>query len=626
MISTFFGLGRLSLAKVSLNYKFELSFLVGFTIFILATSFGYQFGWSLRWVAGILEFVGLFSASWIVYRKIMLASASGFSDVRFKSSSVILSIASVFLFIPSLVGGLALRVFQGNHWDYLSYQGIAQSISRYSFKTLLTGPSTGLALKDPITILATSSLHARPNVEIVLAALAAPFHLSILDNTYVFSIGLVIVLAFTMSFFAQNFLEVKVKYGLIVQTAFIALFVTGFWGQYLLDINALSALAVIPIYVGIFATISIYFKFFRFELAIILGLFEVTAALIYPEASAFLVPFFGLQIAVLVWFKRKKLNWKISRDFTAYQVITISLLFLSAYKPIQFAISQIHFASSKASAPWGNYFQAYLGGNDGLVGIHLGDLLRTFPLGVLGEYFLTPNHAHWNKLIYVISIVLTILTYISITLIIYRSRREYIKNVEFLFPLTLFLISLPLLYFKSTLWVAGKSFSFLVPILFLFIFYLTLTGLLNSHHKQKILITLVSLIWAVSQLGFGISRISNSSSGIVHNFPAYPAAQVSTMKSNQDWFLNTDFIKKSCSVVRIDMVDPFQNYYVEMKLNEKNVLWWDANPINTYFGNGSNVGTMKAKSGNNSCTLRNVENHAKYRFEFIKLRRKVISN
>jgi hypothetical protein len=112
----------------------------------------------------------------------------------------------------------------------------------------------------------------------------------------------------------------------------------------------------------------------------------------------------------------------------------------------------------------------------------------------------------------------------------------------------------------------------------------------------------------------------------VHNFPAYPAAQVSTMKSNQDWFLNTDDIKKSCSMAKLNIVDPFQNYYVEMKLNEKNVLWWDANPINTYFGNGSNVGTMKAKSGNNSCTLRNVENHAKYRFEFIKLRRKVISN
>ena len=616
MISTFFGLGRLSLAKVSLNYKFELSFLVGFTIFILATSFGYQFGWSLRWVAGILEFVGLFSASWIVYRKIMLASASGFSDVRFKSSSVILSIASVFLFIPSLVGGLALRVFQGNHWDYLSYQGIAQSISRYSFKTLLTGPSTGLALKDPITILATSSLHARPNVEIVLAALAAPFHLSILDNTYVFSIGLVIVLAFTMSFFAQNFLEVKVKYGLIVQTAFIALFVTGFWGQYLLDINALSALAAIPIYVGIFATISIYFKFFRFELAIILGLFEVTAALIYPEASAFLVPFFGLQIAVLVWFKRKKLNWKISRDFTAYQVITISLLFLSAYKPIQFAISQIHFASSKASAPWGNYFQAYLGGNDGLVGIHLGDLLRTFPLGMLGEYFLAPSHLNLSNLRDILSLLLTLLTYVSLAIVIFGSRRDWLKKAEFTIPLTLFLIFLPVVYFKSTLWVAGKGFSYLAPMVFLFIFYLCVIAFQNSHKIQKYVPVAIALIWIVSQAGFGFSRTLNSPSGIVHNFPAYPAAQVSTMKSNQDWFLNTDFIKKSCSVVKIDIVDPFQNYYVEMKLNEKNVLWWDANPINTYFGNGSNLGRMQKINANNICSIQNLRKDSLSLYKF----------
>ena len=616
MISTFFGLGKLSLAKVSIQHKFELSFLVGCGIFIILTSFGYQLGFSLRWVSGFLEALGVFVTAWNIYKRLLWNIYSWRLNLKFKSSSIIIFVASVFLFIPSFVGGIALRVFQGNHWDYLSYEGIAQSISRYSFKTLLAGPGTGLALKDPVTILASSSLHARPNVEILLASIAAPLHLSILDNTYIFFVGLIILLALTMSYFAQHFLAFKFKYFLEVQTSLIALFVLGFWGQYFIDINALSALAAIPFLLALCAVMSIYFESARAELLLILTLFEVTAVLIYPEASAFLIPFFGAQIVVLIWRRRKELNWIFYRRFLLSQVGVLTLLLLSAYKPIDFIVSQIHVASSKASAPWGSYFQAYLGGNNGLTGIHAPDLIRTFPLGILGEYFLAPSHLNLSNLRDVLSLLLTLLTYITLAIVIFRSRREWLKKAEFTIPLSLFLIFLPLVYFKSTLWVAGKGFSYLAPMVFLFIFYLFVIAFQNSHKIQKYVLVAVALVWIVSQAGFGFSRILNSPSGIVHNFPAYPAAQVSTMKSKQDWFLNTEFMDKSCSAIRVKILDPFQTYYVEMKLNEKNLLWWSSLPINSYFGSGSNLGNMQQINAKYLCLIQNLQKSATATYKF----------
>ena len=68
---------------------------------------------------------------------------------------------------------------------------------------------------------------------------------------------------------------------------------------------------------------------------------------------------------------------------------------------------------------------------------------------------------------------------------------------------------------------------------------------------------------------------------------------------------------EQCDVVELNVVEPFQNYYLQMKLNEIEAVWYDKNPINSYFGVGSMVGQMEEKHSKNLCHLVNEGNDYK---------------
>jgi hypothetical protein len=160
----------------------------------------------------------------------------------------------------------------------------------------------------------------------------------------------------------------------------------------------------------------------------------------------------------------------------------------------------------------------------------------------------------------------------------------------------------------STLWVTGKSITFLIPlVIIVFAFFLIDLKKINSSFFRYFVILFV-YSWILSQLVFGFTRVQGVyTSGVPHSYPPYISIQDITLKSKQNWILKKDLIQQaSCDVYEIDIDQPFQRHYIQMYLTEMNVKWFDKNLLNSYFGNGNNIGYMPSISGDQRCLFKNV--------------------
>jgi len=57
--------------------------------------------------------------------------------------------------------------------------------------------------------------------------------------------------------------------------------------------------------------------------------------------------------------------------------------------------------------------------------------------------------------------------------------------------------------------------------------------------------------------------------------------------------------------VELRIQEPFQRFFLQMKLNEFEIPWYDVSPINTYFGAGSDIGQMEKIASDQLCKLTN---------------------
>lgn len=615
---TFYGIGKLLLHRSDIDSRFEANFLIGFASYTVIVSFGYQLGIPINYLGVVLSGVGICATIFLkrLIPKIgkFVKRGNNFSKLL-SNKNLLFMIPFGFFFISDLIGGLAIRIFQGNHWDYLSYEGIAESISRYSYSELMSGSRNGLTLRDPVTILASNSLQARPNVEIVLASLAKTFDMSILDNTYVFMLVLVTLMALAMSFLTKLLNKDFFAHRTKLRMFFIILFTIGFWGQYLLDIDAISSLSAASLYVFLFGLLLLFFKKPTLFKGYCVGLIEIALMLLYPEGCVFLTPFYGLQIIILLWIYRKQLKSKFWVLFIGTQMSAFLLLSLSAYKPLSFAFNQLSFAGTKASAPWANYFDDYLWGSSGLADRNSIGRLVNVPMGLTGQYFISPRVNVSLSLLELLKWGWALLTIGVFFLVLLVSKQE-LKKISFLsIPLSIMVVIVPIVALKSTLWVAGKGITYLLPTCFVFFLFLFERSWDSKSKKIQSILLIFIIGWAMSQVYFAFTRIENSQSGIVHTNPPYPSIQLVNMKSSQDWNFNFHDIKKTCSGINLKIEDRFREYYVEMKLDELRIPWSSEFDVNSYFGIGSNLGMMRRIKTDKTCVIQDTSHNNVLRFQ-----------
>jgi hypothetical protein len=459
---------------------------------------------------------------------------------------------AVFVFLvesPLKVGGYNLRVFQGNHWDQLSYVGISQSLSRYRLHDLASGYEMSLHVKDPVSIIAMNSLKSRPNVELLYSTMISPLKLSVIDFAYSFQLVLLAVLLATIIGFVKHFIDVELTVGRIFVIRMLSVaFICGFWGQYLLDLNAWSSLSVGPIIMFLFVVCDKWSNTSDVATGLLLISTLVSLTLLYPEAMIFIAPFLALYFSIRIQ-QLRKVNLKQVFKSSIILSISVVILAISYYKPLEFGFQQLKFGNSNSSENWGAYFQAFFVGQDGRLGGPSGILMYSVPMAISGMYFLAPQSLGAMSFPNTLQNIWVVVA--SISLVLFAITTAFKKRKEAIFLAFLpAAIIVPLVAKFSTVWVAGKAVNYLIALLFSLVVIMILEIEIKRGSIKYVCMIVITTGWAMTQFAFAIDRIQSVQEfGIPHK-PPYISIQDNSLKMNQDWSIKKAQFKE-CSVVEV---------------------------------------------------------------------------
>ncbi len=164
-------------------------------------------------------------------------------DVEVRSAlgvAASLSILTLATLTPAWVGGSAFTAFQGNPYDMLNYEGMAYSYAAHPFADIAAMvPGDALSRTGSFALDAKTELGIRPAVSIVLAAIYRPFFTSTVDAAYPYMAALLSLTWFSIALLVAECFGASLLVGGGVAFCFVA----GFFGQYVMDIDAWGQIA-----------------------------------------------------------------------------------------------------------------------------------------------------------------------------------------------------------------------------------------------------------------------------------------------------------------------------------------------------------------------------------------------
>src|SRR5262249_34997782 len=143
--------------------------------------------------------------------------------------------------LPHVVGGPNFAIFQANRHDAINYLSKAVSYGRYTYAELLAFRRDPPAPIAPV-LFGAEELEARPAVSILYAGIYKLLGGGLLRHAYDYCVALQLNLYFSVVAMMLALFPHRPIAGHVVSVAFA----TGFFGQYLLDINAWSELLAVP--------------------------------------------------------------------------------------------------------------------------------------------------------------------------------------------------------------------------------------------------------------------------------------------------------------------------------------------------------------------------------------------
>jgi hypothetical protein len=305
-------------------------------------------------------------------------------------------IGSIILLSPKFIGGNQFGVFQGNAWDTFGYVNSATVYSRMSYNEIMKSADSDI-LVNPLIAYAKENLHLRPSVHILYAVTGQIFSNSYHLLYYTFLIFLLSQIIFTIIFFLINIFPDK-KY-LIIGICSLAL-PLGFYGQYILDINAWSQISSISICSLIVFSSIIFLVRYQDIILNSIGIIKILLFLIlinsfglylYPENFLFhTATLFAVLFIYFIYCIIKKINF-----FPIFIVLISSLLgffsgFIVYYGVIDFLFSQTVTGGFSQPLTFWKYFQAYFMGYDG-INVSIFENISDFISGIAGIFFITPS-------------------------------------------------------------------------------------------------------------------------------------------------------------------------------------------------------------------------------------------
>jgi hypothetical protein len=501
-----------------------------------------------------------------------------------KKLFVILFPISILFFLPVLIYGEQFYVFRGNYWDSFNYISSAILFKNYNYADIMQ--------KNYLHIFSNfqnidSIVKYRPLANIITSLFFFVGENNVFLSYYATKVFFVSLIFVSITIILKNFFKK------IIQCYFISLvFILSFWTLYIFEIDALSQLSAIPLFLFIINNMKkiliLYSErkinlFEHFQILILIS----SILLLYPEICFILLIFFGSFI--LVNFK-KFTNLNFLKN--TILIFSFSLLTLSFFATNYLEFIKIQINAALTQKDWWGYYGSFILGNDnliidksfvynlknlikdhglinGLIFIHNQHFdnnyyfiyLNIFP-SLMGYYNLMPGKID-NFLEFVVSLFLTVSIYF---LLIYSIKHNFntLKINKFfkeiICSMIIFFVFILYLVLNKNLWTIIKIYTFVFPLIFIF-----LSISFNKSIINKILIVLYLIfpIYKYSQFNFGIGR---------HD--SFPSILNKEYKENIHWNLQISDLEK-CNFIKIETDDYFIRVYLLSKILNKNIEFFN---------------------------------------------------
>ncbi|MCL4416940.1 MAG: hypothetical protein M1365_09630 [Actinobacteria bacterium] len=585
---------------------------IGYGISAVIITVLYKWGISINLAFRIFLVVALIIGLWFCYQAYNKFKArEKFNFLQANKKILILLLmwiaGSIILLAPKWTGGNQFAVFQGNTHDTFGYLNSAVVYAKEPYQTIINADEKS-RINNPLMSYARGNLYGRPSVHILYSFVGQllPFQNYKLYYTFLIFFFSQAILVFM--FFVVNILKTAKP----VFTGLVALaFPLGFWGQYILDINAWSQISSVPILFLIVAlTVLVFGNYYDKKISmaifirtmILFTLFSASATYLYPEGLLFHLPVISLLTGIYCCYcMSKKYNWPIS--FTIFAGIICGILtgFLFYDGTIGFVLKQAKWVNTN-NVSWWQYFQAFLNGKDGLNNSLINNIIDAVA-GFVGFYFVTPKTDSTVIALFARMVILVFSTYILANLLFYIKDIISKKNsninlnnsgrLAVLFFLTFLLLStLPIVYFllSKNYWAAGKALSYISPYYILFI---CIPVLKNNEKKNFKNFTNLLFIFIIFQISFGVIRINAVAKpdGIHYERP-YPT--VENLKESIDWDMDKLYPHiKNSKLISIDIKNRFIENYCMVYLYTINKKFYTVNVVNDYLGGGIDLGYQR---------------------------------
>jgi hypothetical protein len=336
----------------------------------------------------------------------------GFWDLRRRSWShndMLISLAALATFLlvilPKWLGSPAFSVFQGNIGDQFWFLTNAFVTARFDADAIqrVDPGILDVGLAD-----VWRALSMRPEAMLILAGFASLLHRPVLLTSYAYLTSFQVCLFFSSAFVVRNVFDLTPLAALVIAVAVA----TGFFVQYVFDINAwshLASIAIAMLAVGLFTMQIMGDRVALNAKGLFLAFAACLAGLIYIYIET--LPIIGVVMASMLAYQALRLGAReLLHRLMPMLLAGVAALLLCAFSldlTIKFFLDQASYLTDPSRTSqlmdWWKYTQAYLFGYDidprmGLSSLWAGSpvaalgtalsLVTSFVAGALGVYFL----------------------------------------------------------------------------------------------------------------------------------------------------------------------------------------------------------------------------------------------
>ncbi len=493
-------------------------------------------------------------------------------------------IAALVLLAPRWSGGDQFAVFQGNQWDTYGYLDSAMAYATRPYRAIDTANELA-QLRNPFFAIAKGQLDERPSVHELYALFSRVAPGRAYRLYYAFLVWFMAQLALVMLFVARNVLP---RAPPLAWLAIAVAFPLGFWGQYVVDIDAWSQLASAPVLVAMFGLVlvapAMKSRADAWRLAGGLAAAAAGAVYLYPEGfliySAALVPVGVVSIAWPMW---RAHRFELGRmiPLAGFSGVALSAL----YPPVlHFLIRQVTWSAGHP-VPWWQFFQRFFVGRDNVWG---DGFARTadFVASTFGCYFVTPADPGGALAFAARIVVLAGLAGLVIALVRFLRVREPEQAPAIAWTATAALVMAPAAYLalKANYWAAGKVLSYAAPIL---VTALCLPLARRDRWRG------FAAAYVALQVTAGLVRVHAATWDGGASFAApYPSVQIRDLKHDIGWdFRPLEPLLDAHTKVTLHPSEPWSENALMVFLTARGVPYVKQSPVTSTPG-GAALGAM----------------------------------